>query len=729
MAHTKTASRRGNFKSKPYGRGENHKSVLPFAKFSSKNSPSDYLESTLKDEAFSTLNNRRQWYSHRNLRNTKVAFISAGKLENDSLKNTLKSSNEPNYDSGTEPKKGPSQSHQNSITKINTASQEKQSSEIKLVEGLSSNYSGKPNNISPLSNKNCPNSPTPSSSSEEIIVFQGRNPPKFPVISSLEKKDEILDDNNEIFEDEAEEPEVSIKDQQPQLSNHSKEILSPKPIKNICTKLLETQPDPSVVKFNSNDDAITDYLSNINPQDNNALTLFSKRDLGGALDFEYDEVELQRDALIDNNFFSDVYNSRKKFNHTDTYTFNKPETELDVQKACMGKKITRIMSIDSSSSSSSICSTNESNKFKLQNFELELLENFNLELSCSDDSESCEKSDYHDSNIDFFINKQKNFERNANIRRKLTEYDELGISSGNEISKSEFQATYLSRKKFPTSVSSRKKKDKKKLKKKGLAKAKKVKPEFDTNYDELDIFDVMDFDRPSLVKRNTALKLSDPTMEEYMNIAIRNNRFKKQEKKKEREILRNLGLLGNKSGKQDLRIKYKSGMDFNQLKREIKTFLMGGNSTLILPPMKKADRQVVHEIANMLRLKSKSDGVGAGRFPILYRTSRTTKYADDVFQSIEMEFSRGFFPRKNQKTKGALKINDPQNSGTKRGAVSYRDGEIVGGSAPEIAADNKGRTMLEKMGWSSGTALGAINNKGILQPLPHIVKKSKKGLA
>jgi hypothetical protein len=38
--------------------------------------------------------------------------------------------------------------------------------------------------------------------------------------------------------------------------------------------------------------------------------------------------------------------------------------------------------------------------------------------------------------------------------------------------------------------------------------------------------------------------------------------------------------------------------------------------------------------------------------------------------------------------------------------VSYLEGEVVSGSAPEIGAGSKGRAMLEKMGWSSGTALG-----------------------
>lgn len=61
-------------------------------------------------------------------------------------------------------------------------------------------------------------------------------------------------------------------------------------------------------------------------------------------------------------------------------------------------------------------------------------------------------------------------------------------------------------------------------------------------------------------------------------------------------------------------------------------------------------------------------------------------------------------------------------------SVSYREGDVVGGSAPELGVENRGRAMLEKMGWSTGDALGALNNKGILQPVTHIVKTSKAGL-
>lgn len=53
---------------------------------------------------------------------------------------------------------------------------------------------------------------------------------------------------------------------------------------------------------------------------------------------------------------------------------------------------------------------------------------------------------------------------------------------------------------------------------------------------------------------------------------------------------------------------------------------------------------------------------------------------------------------------------------------------MVGAAAPEIGVENRGRAMLEKMGWSKGTALGALNNKGMLQPVIHTVKTTKAGL-
>lgn len=56
-----------------------------------------------------------------------------------------------------------------------------------------------------------------------------------------------------------------------------------------------------------------------------------------------------------------------------------------------------------------------------------------------------------------------------------------------------------------------------------------------------------------------------------------------------------------------------------------------------------------------------------------------------------------------------------------------KEGAIVGGQAKPLGAENKGRAMMEKMGWSSGTGLGKQMG-GILEPITHVVKNTKTGL-
>jgi len=148
--------------------------------------------------------------------------------------------------------------------------------------------------------------------------------------------------------------------------------------------------------------------------------------------------------------------------------------------------------------------------------------------------------------------------------------------------------------------------------------------------------------------------------------------------------------------------------------------------SLALPPMEKEERKIVHELANAFNLKSKSDGAGKKRFPKLYKTQRTQPFSEYTFDAIASGMSKRFLKRPD--VKGGRKATRTQDRGANMGAVSYRDGDIVGASAAELGVENRGRAMLEKMGWSKGTALGALNNKGILQPIVHVVKNSKAGL-
>jgi G-patch domain/R3H domain len=149
--------------------------------------------------------------------------------------------------------------------------------------------------------------------------------------------------------------------------------------------------------------------------------------------------------------------------------------------------------------------------------------------------------------------------------------------------------------------------------------------------------------------------------------------------------------------------------------------------SLTLPPMDKRDRKLVHEVGNALNLRSKSTGSGDRRFPTLFRTALTLSVTDSSFARVEARLSRRF--RSAANTQGRYATGGPRATGrVSIAAVSYRDGDVVGAEAPEIGNENRGRAMLEKMGWTSGTALGAMNNKGILQPVSHTVKNSKLGL-
>lgn len=130
---------------------------------------------------------------------------------------------------------------------------------------------------------------------------------------------------------------------------------------------------------------------------------------------------------------------------------------------------------------------------------------------------------------------------------------------------------------------------------------------------------------------------------------------------------------------------------------------------------------MLHEMAGRLHLKSKSIGKGDTRRPVLYRTKATPVFDAGSFEAVTSKITRRFWgPR----SKPGMKR--PQAGGG--GFAGYRDGEVVGSGLPELSSENRGRAMLEKMGWSTGMALGTDNNKGILQPVSQVVKRTKAGL-
>lgn len=131
---------------------------------------------------------------------------------------------------------------------------------------------------------------------------------------------------------------------------------------------------------------------------------------------------------------------------------------------------------------------------------------------------------------------------------------------------------------------------------------------------------------------------------------------------------------------------------------------------------------MLHEMAGKLHLKSKSIGKGDTRRPVLYRTKGTPVFDAGSFEAVTGRITRRFWgPR----SKPGIKRG---RGGGGVASTGYRDGEVVGSHLPELNSENRGRAMLEKMGWSTGMSLGSDQNKGILQPVPHVMKRSKRGL-
>ena len=145
--------------------------------------------------------------------------------------------------------------------------------------------------------------------------------------------------------------------------------------------------------------------------------------------------------------------------------------------------------------------------------------------------------------------------------------------------------------------------------------------------------------------------------------------------------------------------------------------------------MAQKERKLIHEIANVFKLKSKSIGSGKSRYPVLYKTARTNHYDEAKSGSINAILSSTRFLPQLDKVKARGSLTGRARSGYANAGVSYRDGEVVGATAPELGQENKGRAMLEKMGWSTGKALGALNNtRGVVQPVTQVVKTGKTGL-
>ncbi|KAG4304930.1 hypothetical protein PORY_001605 [Pneumocystis oryctolagi] len=150
---------------------------------------------------------------------------------------------------------------------------------------------------------------------------------------------------------------------------------------------------------------------------------------------------------------------------------------------------------------------------------------------------------------------------------------------------------------------------------------------------------------------------------------------------------------------------------------------------LDLISMDSQARRWIHMLVKAYGISSKSYGTGKSRHVVLYKTTKihdnySKQHVNRVLQSLNHnQYNRRVYQIKNYKSKSSgEKIFRNKNEN------KYHDGDIVGKNVPEIDKNNRGRKMLEKLGWVEGNGLGAPDNKGIEAPIVAIIKTTKLGL-
>ncbi|ORY84441.1 hypothetical protein BCR37DRAFT_378465 [Protomyces lactucae-debilis] len=244
------------------------------------------------------------------------------------------------------------------------------------------------------------------------------------------------------------------------------------------------------------------------------------------------------------------------------------------------------------------------------------------------------------------------------------------------------------------------------------------------------------------------MDLSDEELEATLIAQWKADKASKKSRKRDRQQQHAEGLVGKRAKRARAAHAANAGHgSLSEYHTIIKHFVSHadyvGVEQLPLPAMDRSIRRAVHIIAQHgYNLQTKSQGSGKRRYPVLYKTKHSSSaknLPDAVFIEevmVQAQKTIGYTSSTKRrdpmqiKTKGKGKI--PGGGGISRaagaGAGKLRDGDIVGVDAPEIALSNRGRAMLEKLGWSHGTGLGVVGNIGISIPLTATVKNTRVGL-
>jgi hypothetical protein len=460
-------------------------------------------------------------------------------------------------------------------------------------------------------------SPAPSNSSEEVILFGGRNNLGKAIPRSTQGSETAPSTNPFDVKIQAVEDEIHLREEFLE-SLHRKMSLP-----SFCEELMTKQSTSSKYSGDSEpvvpgrrnrnqgrrskqkeaeqDPVLADYLANMDSEDKEILiqgSVFNARELGGTDDEPWqDEIEMSsREPHVSKEHLKGGWDS----NIEDLDDLSTSDGVIGEVQAIFSKRerksglqylvVWEDQTMDDARWVPATTLTSVSAQAHIEGFELEekLVAQFaavsdeedndsSMDGELTTDEEAEDEKDLLQRKIDRMDDKQ--------IARLLAEQEELGMGSKELLlfddaadADEEDGFTLPNRSLNPFMLPSQKKN-----------RSKRPIGEFPAATalaDAYDGFNVMDFDRPSLKKKPKGRKgklilddVDDSELEESMQAAWNSDRIKKKERKQEREELRARGLLGSKNGKPDLKQKYKEGMGIESIKDEIKSFLMSSNTT------------------------------------------------------------------------------------------------------------------------------------------------------
>ncbi|CCE88708.1 Piso0_001486 [Millerozyma farinosa CBS 7064] len=216
----------------------------------------------------------------------------------------------------------------------------------------------------------------------------------------------------------------------------------------------------------------------------------------------------------------------------------------------------------------------------------------------------------------------------------------------------------------------------------------------------------------------------DDDIRESLQERYQSRRMSKASRKKEKEDARIEEALRTN----DLLVKYPYTLHIREIKNEFDSFLHDASrESMSFPPLDPHGNKTLIKMASLYNLSSLRCGHPPKQYIKVSKNKRTFNYFVDHDRVKSVLRQRPVFNRTDQKKPREEKDKERQKNKSK-GGPHVKEGDIVGGEAPEIDSNNIGRQLLEKLGWVKGEGLGTQGNKGISEPLVAKVKKSKTGL-